>query len=36
MYDLSPPITEQLAVWPGDTAMFREHLPTIDPETPST
>ena len=26
MYDLSPPITEHLAVWPGDTPMSREHL----------
>ena len=30
MYDLSPPITEQLAVWPGDTAMSRELLLKID------
>ena len=26
MYDLSPPITEQLAVWPGDTSATRELL----------
>ncbi|MCH2152384.1 MAG: cyclase family protein [Phycisphaerales bacterium] len=26
MYDLSPPITENLAVWPGDTASSRELL----------
>ncbi|MCH2133815.1 MAG: cyclase family protein [Phycisphaerales bacterium] len=26
MYDLSPPITEQLAVWPGDTSASREVL----------
>ena len=30
MYDLSPPITEQLAVWPGDTAMSREQLLKIE------
>ena len=29
MYDLSPPITEHLAVWPGDTSMSREHLLSI-------
>ena len=26
MYDLSPPITEQLAVWPGDNPMSREYV----------
>jgi arylformamidase len=26
IYDITPPITEQLAVWPGDTPMSREVL----------
>src|SRR5215207_7470240 len=26
LYDISPPLTEKLAVWPGDTALRREIL----------
>ncbi len=30
MYDLSPPITEELAVWPGDTPASRELLMQLE------
>ncbi len=30
LWDITPPITPSLAVWPGDTALTRETLCTID------